>query len=58
VILIKDEIFLINNEGDLVKKVEQEYSAEEILQKLLSDYPNFIQGRQIDSEDPRRWLLG
>ncbi len=54
---IKDEIFLINNEGDLVKMVEHEYSAEEILQKMLSDYPNLIPGSQIDSEDPRRWLL-
>ena len=36
--------------------VEQEYSAEEPLQKLLSDHPGLISGSPIDSEGSRLWL--
>lgn len=36
---------------------EQEYASEELLQKLLADYPNLLAGDQIDPTQPRRWLL-
>ncbi len=33
------------------------YNAEEILQKILADYPALLAGEQISPEEPRRWLL-
>ncbi len=36
---------------------EQPYGTEELLQKLLADYPNLLAGDQIDRDVPRRWLL-
>lgn len=41
---------------DLVEMVEEPYQAEDILQKLLADYPNLLSGDQ-DSDARKRWLL-
>jgi hypothetical protein len=41
---------------ELVEMVEQPYKAEEVLQRLLADYPNLLAGDQED-EPRRRWLL-
>jgi hypothetical protein len=41
---------------ELVEMVEQPYEAEEVLQRLLADYPNLLAGDQ-DDEPRRRWLL-
>ena len=50
-------IYLIRDDGGLVEMTEQPYGTEELLQKLLADYPNFLAGDQIDRDVPRRWLL-
>jgi hypothetical protein len=50
-------IYLIQNDGQLVEMREQQYDSEDLLQKLLADYPNLLAGDQIDSAVPRRWLL-
>lgn len=50
-------IYLIQNDGSLVAMKEQEYKAEALLQELLSRYPNLLAGEQMDSTEPRRWLL-
>ena len=42
--------------NELVEMVEQPYEAEEVLQKLLADYPNLLAGDQ-GSEARKRWLL-
>jgi hypothetical protein len=49
-------IFLIQGEK-LVELREEQYDSEELLQKLLADYPKILAGDQIDSENPRKWLL-
>lgn len=49
-------IFLIKDDG-LVKMEESAYDSEELLQKLLEDYPDLLAGDQIDQDEPRRWLL-
>ncbi len=48
-------IYLKHGE-ELVEMVEQPYEAEEVLQRLLADYPNLLAGDQ-DHEPRRRWLL-
>jgi hypothetical protein len=50
-------IYLLQNNGKLVEMREQEYDNEDILQKLLADYPNLLAGDLIDHNAPRRWLL-
>jgi len=50
-------IYLIQGDGGLVEMTEQAYDSEDLLQKLLADYPNLLAGDQIDTTEPRRWLL-
>ncbi len=50
-------VYLEQGDGELVEMVEQEYASEARLQELLAKYPNLLAGNQIDSNEPRRWLL-
>ena len=50
-------IFIIQSDGDLVELNEKAYDSESVLQDLLATYPNLLAGNQINSENPRRWLL-
>lgn len=54
---MNETIFLLNNNGELVEMNESTYLTEELLQKLLADYPSLISGSQINPDRPRRWLL-
>lgn len=49
-------IFLVQGEK-LVELREEPYDSEDLLQKLLADYPKILAGDQLDQENPRRWLL-
>lgn len=50
-------IFLIHETGRLTEMREQPYDSEDLLQRLLAEYPNLLAGDQIDRGRPRRWLL-
>ncbi len=50
-------IYLLRDNGKLVRMNEQSYDSESLLQGLLADYPDLLAGDQIDSVEPRRWLL-
>ena len=50
-------IFFIDRDENLIEMKEQSYDSEELLQKLLAQYPNLISGEQIDKINPRKWLL-
>ena len=50
-------IYLIQGDRSLVKMEEKAYDSENLLQGLLAEYPNLLAGDQIDSDEPRRWLL-
>lgn len=50
-------IFLIQNDGSLVEMNEASYDSEDLLQELLARYPSLLAGDQIESSNPRRWLL-
>ena len=52
-----ETIFLLNGAGQLVEMNEAAYLTEDMLQKLLADYPSLISGSQINPDKPRRWLL-
>ncbi|MBE0477294.1 MAG: hypothetical protein IBX62_09375 [Coriobacteriia bacterium] len=49
-------IYLMSDDG-LVELRESAYKDEGLLQGYLATYPHLLAGEQIDSEEPRRWLL-
>ncbi len=51
------EIFLVQDDGQLLPLAEQPYNAERDLQRLLADFPGLISGEQINPSSPRRWLF-
>lgn len=51
------KIYLVGDSGDLMVMDEAPYKAEELLQKLLADYPDLLAGDQMRPSAPRRWLL-
>lgn len=51
------KIHLIKDNDELVAMDEKKYKQEIDFQDLLENYPDLIPGDQIDSENPRRWLL-
>jgi len=52
-------IFLIQPNNKLIEMNELDYKseAEEVLQKLLADYPSLLAGNQVNPKAPRRWLF-
>ena len=50
-------IYLIQDDERLLRMDEQTYDSEALLQRLLARYPDLLAGDQIDSTEPRRWLL-
>ena len=50
-------IFLIHNNERLVAMKEEPYASEDLLQRLLVDYPDLLAGDQMNAAEPRRWLL-
>jgi hypothetical protein len=50
-------IYLMHGDGKLVPMIEQAYDSEDVLQRLLADYPDLLGGEQMDTSSPRRWLL-
>jgi hypothetical protein len=54
---VSDKIFLITNDKKLEALEARTYDNEDILQRLLSDYPDLLAGYQMNEADPRKWLL-
>jgi hypothetical protein len=52
-----DSIFLLGAQQKPIELKSQPYDSEDLLQRLLADYPHLIAGQQIDEAEPRRWLL-
>lgn len=51
------KIYLLTDESQLHAMEEAPYDSEKLLQEMLAKYPDFLAGEQINSENPRRWLL-
>lgn len=50
-------IYLLRDDDDLVEMTERPYDSEARLQTLLARHPSLLAGDQINSSEPRRWLL-
>ncbi len=51
------KIYLRQPDGSLRAMCEAPFDREDVLQKLLEDYPDLLAGEQMNPEEPRRWLL-
>jgi hypothetical protein len=54
---VTGRIYLLNGEAKLIPMEEAAYDSEKLLQELLAKYPDLLAGEQINSVEPRRWLL-
>ena len=50
-------IFVMNGDSGLTAMEAAPYDSESLLQQLLARYPDLLAGEQINSDEPRRWLL-
>ena len=50
-------MFTITGDGVLVPMIARAYDSESVLQRWLEEHPDLLAGDQIDSDEPRRWLL-
>ena len=50
-------IFLLQGDQSLIKLREQQYESEDLLQRLLAEYPALLAGELMDRGSPRRWIL-
>ena len=50
-------IYLIEKNGNLVELQERSYDSEARLQELLARYPSLLAGDQMETAEPRRWVL-
>ena len=50
-------IYLIEKNGNLVELQERPYDSEARLQELLARYPSLLAGDQMETAEPRRWVL-
>lgn len=54
---MKDAIFLVQAGGSLIRMDAMKYESEDLLQRLLAEYPDLLAGGQMDRTSPRRWVL-
>ena len=50
-------IYAIQEGGQLIAMTEQPYDSEDVLQKLLEQYPDLLAGSQMNRDRARRWIL-
>ena len=50
-------IFIKNEDGKLIELTQEEYESEDLLQSLIEMHPEILAGNQINTENPRKWLL-
>lgn len=50
-------IYLMNENEELMPMEESAYDSEKLLQEMLAKHADLLAGEQIDTDEPRRWLL-
>lgn len=50
-------IYLLDDNANLMAMEEAPYDSEKLLQEMLAKHPDLLAGEQINSDEPRRWLL-
>ena len=52
-----ERIYVMTEGGSLEPLTEKSFDTEDLLQGLIADHPELLDGEQIRPGDPRRWLL-
>ena len=52
-----ERIYVMTDGGSLEPLTEKSFDSEDLLQGLIADHPELLDGEQIRPGDPRRWLL-
>ncbi len=52
-----EEIYHLNEHGNLEPMTEERFALEDKLQELVAKYPKLLSGEQMDPNNPRRWIL-
>ena len=52
-----ERIYSRGTDGKLESLVEEPFSTEEELQRLVAEHPEVLDGEQVQPGSPRRWLL-
>ena len=52
-----ERIYVMDDKGSLEPLTEKMFDTEDILQKLIADHPELLDGEQICPGDARRWFL-
>ena len=52
-----EEIYHLNEIGDLQPMKEAAYKYEDDLQNLVAQHPELLSGEQMNPDNPRRWIL-
>jgi len=50
-------IFVVQNDEKLIRMEQAAYTTEENFQKLLESFPELLAGEQINSTEPRKWVM-
>lgn len=51
------EIYALTDDGRFAAMTEQPYESEDLLQRLIEEYPSLLAGGQMRPTAPRRWAL-
>lgn len=54
---MSSRIFLQRSDGSLVDMAARPFVSEDVLQKLLAEYPSLLAGDEINPQEPRKWIL-
>ena len=54
---MNNRVFSLDRDGVLRRLERQTYTNEQILQRLLAQYPDLLAGDEMDLEAPKRWLF-
>ena len=52
-----ERIYILNQSEELQPLTEEPFRTEELLQRLLANHPELLDGEQMRPGDPRRWIL-
>ena len=54
---VGERIYARSQDGRLEPLEEQGFATEDDLQALIADHPDLLDGKQIQPDNPRRWIL-
>ena len=52
-----ERIYVMNDKGEIHPLAEEPFDTEDLLQRLVADHPELLDGEQMRPGDPRRWIL-